>query len=108
MSSVPKLAPPEISEEIAKHISELQLRYLRSLQATASEAWLRTYMRAHPHKTVDAIQKLFPSVIAGTGEAGEHVFKVLHAIPRSPLDGPVDGRTIDVTPVPLREEPPSA
>lgn len=110
----PTLLPTTLDAEVREAMTEAQRRMWRSLNAESTEAWWRTYWRANPHKKADAILQSMPKIVLGAGEHGEHVHRIVHAIPRSPLDdvNVIEGQVIQAAtaesslpPVPLRQEP---
>jgi len=75
-------------ERLQKMVVGIQKRVLKSAGVVATDAWMRSYWRAHPHKLVDFMTARVPTQVVGAGAGGEHVVRVIHSIPRSALDGP--------------------
>lgn len=84
----------EDAEQLQRMVRGIQKRVLKSAGVVATDAWMRSYWRAHPHKLVDFMTARVPSQVVGAGEGGEHVVRVIHSIPRSALDGPDPGSSL--------------
>lgn len=77
-----------MDELVKAAVKEVQRRVMDSALEAATPQFMRAYWRAHPHKLVEFVSKTIPQVVEGAGEGGEHVFKIVHAIKQSQLDGP--------------------
>ena len=88
-------------DEMTKKGTEiLQQRSIQAKLDVATPSWWRAYYRANHHRLVDSVEKSFPQQINGAGEGGEHLFKVFHAIKRSPLDDVriIEGKVVESLP----------
>jgi hypothetical protein len=72
---------------VKKNVDTLKERLTTAALEVATPQWCRAYWRAHNTKLVEMIEKQMPQEVRGAGPLGEHVFKVVHSIKQSPLDG---------------------
>jgi len=77
-----------MDELVKAAVKEVQKRVMDSALEVATPQFMRAYWRGHPHKLVEFVSKTIPQVVEGAGEGGEHVFRIVHAIKQSSLDGP--------------------
>lgn len=76
-----------MDEVVKKNIATLQERLTTAALEVATPQWCRAYWRAHSGKLVELVERQMPQQVTGSGPLGEHVFKVIHSIKSSPLDG---------------------
>lgn len=77
-----------MDETVKLAVKEIQKRVMESALEVATPQFMRAYWRGNPHRLVEFASKTIPQVVEGAGEGGEHVFKIVHAIKQSQLDGP--------------------
>ena len=82
-------------------VRTLKKRVADGALEVASPQWVRAYWRGHPQKLVDFIMAQFPKEVVGSGEQGEHLVTVVHALRPSLLDGPAPPTVVEGERIPV-------
>lgn len=87
----------EIKKTDPARFAQVQEKLLNTFDRVFTPAYLERLARADPYKFLDTMARYVPIKVIGAGEDGEHVLKIIHAVPPSPLDdvsipGEVTGR----------------